>query len=82
MLETTMLRWIDAWEERAPDAETARDAATAREGGRRTFMVGRAGPHGSWARVAPDSEPARRFLPGPFSLAMLLRGRPAAGSSV
>ena len=74
MLETTMLRWIDAWGARAPDAEPAR-------GGRRTFMVGRSGPRGTWARVAAESEPARRFLPGPFSLTMLLRGRPAAGSS-
>ena len=75
MLETTMLRWIDGRGERAPD-----DAETGR-GVRRTFMVGRSGPEGGWARVAPDSEPARRFLPGPFSLTMLLRGRPAAGSS-
>lgn len=72
MLETTMLGWIDARAEPTPDTEGA---------DRRTFMVGRSGPRGAWTWVAPDSEPARRFLPGPFSLTMLLRGPPAAGSS-
>ncbi len=50
-------------------------------GGRRPLAVGRRSPEGSWLWVAPHAEEARRAVPGPWSLTLLLRGRPAGGSS-
>lgn len=83
MLEATLLRLIDAGGEADASTEaTAEAAAVPSRGvpgdGRRAFMAGRAGPGGGWAWVAPDSEEARRFLPGPFSLALVIAraGRP------
>lgn len=69
MLETTILGLIDE------------GAGPERRAGRRAFMAGRAGPDGAWTWVAPDSLQARRFLPGPFSLTLMLRGRRAGGST-
>jgi len=69
MLETTILGLIDE--------RTRRET----RGGRRAFMAGRSGPDGGWTWVAPDSLPAKRFLPGPFSLTLMLRGRRAGGST-
>lgn len=50
-------------------------------GGRRPLAVGRSSPEGSWLWVSPDAEEARRAVPGPWSVTLLLRGRPAGGST-
>lgn len=76
MLETTLLRLIAGGGrgtayERADRAAERTDRAE--EGAdRRVFMAGRAGPDGGWTWVAPDSRAARGFLPGPFSLALMI----------
>ena len=49
--------------------------------GRRPLAVGRSSPTGSWLWVSPEADEARRAVPGPWSLTLLLSGRPAGGSS-
>lgn len=78
VLEATLLRLI-AGDGRAPACERVGRAAEgtdrAEEGAdRRVFMAGRAGPDGGWTWVAPESRAARSFLPGPFSLALMIGG--------
>lgn len=58
----------------------SRERAGSGEGtaaGRRPFMAGRRGPAGGWTWISPESDEARSFLPGPFSLTLVLRGRTA-----
>lgn len=50
------------------------------EGSRRLLMVGARTDGGAWTWVAPEAGAAHRTLPGPWSLTLLLRGRPAGGS--
>lgn len=72
MIETTILRLIDGGAPETSDG-TGRDVRLPGPE-RRAFMAGRLGPDGGWAWVAPDSVEARRFLPDPFSLALLIDG--------
>lgn len=76
MLETRILRLVDG-----PDAGAGASLPPGeeREAGRRAFMVGRRSPEGEWTWIAPESREARSFLPGPFSLTLLIRGRTAGG---
>lgn len=55
------------------------DRAAAAE--RRLLMAGVHTDRGDWTWVAPDAGAADRAMPGPWSLTLLLRGRPAGGSS-
>lgn len=63
--------------------EGSSGAAAAGSAGRRRrpLAVGRSSPEGSWLWVSPEAEEAREAIPGPWSLTLLLRGRPAGGSS-
>lgn len=47
---------------------------------RRLLMVGGRTARGSWTWMAPETEAARRAVPGPWDLTLLLRERPAGGS--
>ena len=55
-------------------------SASGARGDRRPLAVGRSSPEGSWLWVSPEAEEARRAVPGPWSLTLVLRGRPAGGS--
>lgn len=63
----------------APGPEAGPDRAAAGE--RRLLMAGGRTERGDWTWVAPDADAADRAVPGPWSLTLLLRGRPAGGSS-
>lgn len=76
MLETRILRIVDGGD---ADAAARRSLGEATDASRRPFMVGRRSPEGEWTWIAPESREARSFLPGPFSLTLLLRGRRAGG---
>ena len=61
------------------EAAGPRDAPS-RSGERRLLMVGGRTERGAWTWMSPELEAAERALPGPWSLTLLLRGRPAGGS--
>lgn len=65
----------------APGTEPELDRTGAGAAGeRRLLMAGGRTSRGAWTWMAPDAEAADRALPGPWSLTLLLRGRPAGGS--
>lgn len=79
MLEARILRLVEARGEDAGPGPGARGDSTARRQ-RRAFMAGWRSAEGAWTWIAPDSEEARSFLPGPFSLTLVLRDRTDGGS--
>lgn len=60
--------------------EPAREGAGAADRDRRLLMAGGRAESGSWTWMAPDAREARRALPGPWSLTLLLRARPGGDS--
>ena len=65
-----------------PERDEAADLRDApdRDGERRLLMAGGRTARGAWTWVSPELEAAERALPGPWSLTLLLHGRPAGGS--